>query len=112
MSKICEYIKKYDIFILVILGVLFYFPSLFYGFVYDDIPFIVNNQYINGNSPINFFDFFIPNFIISAIYTPLNFIIYWGIIKIFGVGSSAFHFFNIAFYILSSIILFLILKIF
>ena len=110
MSKICEFIKKYDILILIILGFLFYFPALSYGFVYDDIPFILNNQYINGNIPIKFFDFFIPNFIISAIYTPLNFIIYWGIIKIFGASSSAFHFFNIAFYILSSIILFLILK--
>ncbi len=110
MSKFLKFIKKYDILILLILGIILYFPSFFYNFVYDDIPFIVNNQYINGNIPINLFDFFIPKFVRDDIYIPFTFILYSGIIKIFGISSFAFHFFNIVFYISSSIALFYLLK--
>ena len=110
MSKILGYIKKYDILVLLILGIIFYFPSLFYDFVGDDIVLLIPNQYINGSMPISFFDFFKPNYIMGEIYTPLTFIIYWLIIKIFGISSFALHFVNIIFYILSSIALFYLLK--
>ena len=110
MSKYLEFFKKYNILILVVLGCLLYFPSLFYDFVYDDIPFLVNNQYLNGRVSIHFFDFFKPNFVMNSIYTPLTFIICWGIVKIFGISSIAFHFVNIIFYVLSSVILFYLLK--
>ena len=46
MDKFFEYIKKYDILILVIFGWLIYFPVFFYDILsYDDLPYIVNNQY-------------------------------------------------------------------
>ena len=70
MSKCYEFIKKYDIFIFVILGIIFYFPALFYDFVYDDIPYIVHNEYLNGLKNINLFQFFIPKFVLDAVYTP------------------------------------------
>ena len=106
MSKFFEYIKKYDVLILVILGIILYFPSLSYDILsYDDMPFIIKNNYLNGNLSINFYQFFIPNFVMESIYTPLTFIIYWAIIKIFGLSSVAFHFVNILFYISSSIVL-------
>ena len=111
MSKFFEYIKKYDVLILVILGIILYFPSLSYDILsYDDMPFIIKNNYLNGNLSINFYQFFIPNFVMESIYTPLTFIIYWAIIKIFGLSSVAFHFVNILFYISSSIVLFYLLK--
>ena len=110
MSKVLEQIKKYDILILVIFGFLLHYSSLFYDFVGDDIVLLITNQYLNGELPINIFDFFIPNFIINEIYTPLTFIVYWLIIKIFGISSSALHFVNVIFYILSSVALFYLLK--
>ena len=50
MSKICEFIKKYDILILIILGILLYFPVFSFGFIgLDDTSFLVlKNQYLNG----------------------------------------------------------------
>ena len=109
MNNILDLIKKYNILILIILGILLYFPTLFYDFVYDDFPFIVENKNLNIDS-INFIDFFKPNFITNSIYTPLTFIIYWLIIKLFGISSFAFHFVNIVFYILSSLALYFLLK--
>ncbi len=110
MDKIFEYIKKYDILILVILGSLLYYPTLFYDFVYDDIPAVINNESLNGIKQINFFQFFIPKFVIEAVYTPITFIVYWLIIKIYGANAFAFHFINIFFYISSSIALLYLLK--
>ena len=99
MNKIMEFVKKYNILILVILGFLVYFPSLFYDFVYDDNSLLLSNQYINGRVSVDFFDFFVPKLVMDAIYTPLTFIIYWSIIKIFGISSFIFHFVNIIFWI-------------
>ena len=110
MNKIDEYIKKYDIVILIILGFLFYLPALFYGFVYDDVGFLLQNQYLNGSIQVHFFDFFKPNYIMKFIYNPLTFIVQWLIIKFFGSNSFSFHFINIVFYILSYIALFYLLK--
>ena len=110
MSNILDFIKRYNILTLIILGFLLYFPSLFYDFVYDDISLLLSNQYLNGRISIHFFDFFKPGLIIEAIYTPLTFIVYWLIIKIFGFNSFVFHFINIFFYILSSIVLYYLLK--
>ncbi len=92
-------------------GLLLYFPTLFFNILnYEDVPFIIENKYINGNISINFMDFFIPNFISHDLYIPFTFIIYWLIIKIFGTSSFAFHFVNILFYIFSSIALYYLLK--
>ena len=111
MSKFFEFIKKYDIYIILILVLLLYFPVFFYNFLnVDDIPFILNNQYLNGRYPINFFEFFIPNFITDAIYTPFTFIIYWLIIKLFGNSSFVFHFVNVFFYSFSCVVLLFLLK--
>ena len=110
MNKIMEFVKKYNILILVILGFLVYFPSLFYDFVYDDNSLLLSNQYINGRVSVDFFDFFVPKLVMDAIYTPLTFIIYWSIIKIFGISSFIFHFVNIIFYVLSSIVIYFLLK--
>ena len=110
MNKIDEYIKKYDIVILIILGFLFYLPALFYGFVYDDVGFLLQNQYLNGSIQVHFFDFFKPNYIMKFIYNPLTFIVQWLIIKFFWSNSFSFHFINIVFYILSYIALFYLLK--
>ena len=110
MNKICEYIKKYDILIFIILVLLLYFPTLFYDFIYDDFLLLLQNNYLNGRISINFIDFFKPNFVMEAIYTPLTFIVQWLIIKFFGNNSFAFHFINIVFYVLSSIALFYLLK--
>ena len=110
MSKILGYIKKYDVLVLIILGIVLYFPSLFYDFVFDDVHYIVNNSYLNGRLIVRLWDFFIPNVIRDDIYIPLTIIIYWVIIKIFGVNSFALHFINVFFYISSTIVLFYLLK--
>ena len=110
MSKFFEFIKKYDIYIILTLVLLLYFPVFFYDFVYDDVSYIINNQYINGRVSLSFFDFFIPNFIMNAIYTPFTFIISCLTLKLFGDNSFAFHFVNIFFYILSLIALYFLLK--
>ena len=111
MNKFLEYIKKYDVLILLIFGLLIYYPSLFYDVLsYDDLPYIVNNEYLNGRVSVNFSDFFVPNLICKDIYTPLSFIIYWLIIHIFGINAFVFHFVNVLFYILSSVVLFYLLK--
>ena len=110
MNKIAEFVKKYNIYILITLGMLLYFPALFYGFVYDDNSLLLPNQYINGSFPININEFFIPKFVRDDIYIPFTFIIFWSIIKIFGISSFAFHFVNVVFYILSSIALYYLLN--
>ena len=110
MNKIGEYIKKYDILIFIVLIFLLYFSTLFYDFIYDDLLLLLQNNYLNGRYHINFIDFFKPNFVMEAIYTPLTFMVQWLIIKLFGSNSFAFHFINIIFYILSSIALFYLLK--
>ena len=110
MNKIFDFIKKYNILILIILGFLLYFPALFYDFISDDNSLLLANQYINGRFSVHFFDFFKPNFVMNLIYTPLTFIICWGIIKIFGISSLVFHFVNIFFYVLSSIFLYYLLN--
>ena len=110
MNKILDFIKRYNILIFIILGFLLYFPSLFYDFISDDNSLLLPNQYINGTFPINFIDFFIPSFILKDIYTPFTFIIFWLIIKIFGINSFVFHFINILFYVLSSIAFYYLLK--
>ena len=75
MSKIFEYIKKYDILVFIILGLVLYFPTVFYDFVSDDLTMLLPNPYLNGKFLINFVDFFIPNLICKDIYTPLSFIL-------------------------------------
>ena len=111
MSKFFEFIKKYDIYIILTLVLLLYFPVFFYEFLnYDDTIYILNNQYINGKFPISFIDFFKPNFITNAIYTPFTFIIFWLVIKLFSISSFAFHFVNVLFYSLSCIALLFLLK--
>ena len=83
---------------------------MFFDFLYDDNSLLLSNQYLNGRNSINFIDFFKPNFVIEAIYTPLTFMVQWIIINFFGNNSFAFHFINIIFYCLSSIALFHLLK--
>ena len=109
MDKLSNFIKKYDVYILIILGLLLYFPALFFEFISDDVIF-TSNQYLNGKVSINFINFFEPNFILDEIYSPLTFIIQWLIIKIFGLNSFVFHFVNLVFYVSSSIVLFYLLK--
>ena len=112
MSKICEFIKKYDILILIILGILLYFPVFSFGFIgLDDTSFLVlKNQYLNGKVALNFFDFFKPKFVVEAVYIPFTFIVYWVVIKFFGQSAFALHFVNILFYLLSSVALLVLLK--
>ena len=111
MNKIFEYVKKYDILILVIFGFFLYCSSLSFCFLdYDDFSLLLGNQYLNGRIQISLLDFFKPEYITNAIYSPLTFIVYWLVIKIFGVNSFVFHFVNIFFYLLSSVILFYLLK--
>ena len=110
MNKIGEYVKKYDILIFIALGFLLYFPALYFNFIIDDIPLILNNEYLNGSSSISFFDFFIPKFVRKDIYIPFTFIIYWLISKFFGANAFVFHFVDIFFYLSSSIALFYLLK--
>ena len=110
MNSISNFIKKNQILLLIILGILLYFSTFYYYFVYDDFNLILNNKYLTGKGHIHFCDFFKPSFIIEAIYTPLTFIVYWLIIKIFGISSFALHFVNVVVYILSSLILYYLLK--
>lgn len=105
-----NFIKKYQILILISFGILLYFQSLSFNFVYDDTHYIVNNEYINGRTNLNLSDFFVPKFVRDDVYIPFTFIVFWGVIKLFGLSSSALHFVNISFYILSSIALFYLLK--
>ena len=110
MIKIFDFIKRYSIYILIILGFLIYFSTFFYDFVYDDFNLIINNKYLTCRTSINFFDFFIPSFVRDDIYIPFTFIIFWLVIKICGISSFALHFVNVVFYVLSSIVLYYLLK--
>ena len=110
MDKILNFMRKYDVYILVILGLLLYFPALFFEFISDDNTLLLQNQYLNGRVDVNFFDFFVPKFVREDIYIPFTFIIFWLIIKIFGISSFALHFVNVMFYVLSSIALYSLLK--
>ena len=60
-NNILNFIKKYNILILIIIGILLYFSSLFYDFIYDDFPFILENKNLNISS-IDFFNFFVLSF--------------------------------------------------
>ena len=111
MSKILEYIKKYDILILIFLGFLFYFQAFSFNILfYDDLPYILNNEYLNGIKTISLYQFFDPKFVRDDIYMPMTFIVYWLIIKFFGANAFVFHFINIFIYISSSIALFYLFK--
>lgn len=95
--------------ILIFVGVIVYFSSLFNGFVIDDKQFIVNNA--AGHSLKNILSFFIGGNMydsgISASYYRPVFLSYVTVVNsIFGASSFWFHLSHLFFHILNSILVF------
>lgn len=103
MEKIFEVIKKYNLILIGLLALILYIVCFNFGFIYDDYGYIINNSYFNGRFDVSFFDFFKPGYVRQDIYIPFTFICFWGIFKLFGFSSFAFHLINVILYALSCV---------
>jgi hypothetical protein len=86
--------KMKKIWIIILAGILVYFPILFNGFVWDDEVTFQKGSNILGNV------YFRP--VISAVY--------WGIYNIFGPRPFFFHFFQLIFHVVTAILIFYLFK--
>lgn len=97
--------------IIVVLGIILFFNSLFNGFVLDDIGQILNNNSIHSLS--NVIDIFrnqIHAQEVSNYFRPVPIIFYTVIYSVFQENSFYFHLIQVLFHIFNSILILLILK--
>jgi len=106
--------NKKIIVIIVLIGILTYFNSLFNNFVGDDFGQVVFNTAIQSikNIPVFFkiSTFDLGNGISGIYYKPLLLISYTLIYCLFGSNAFYFHFFQLTLFITNAILLFLVLK--
>lgn len=110
MSKLFSSKMKKYLVALPLLGILFYFPSLFYNFSQDDFIHAFASQ---ANNLIDFLNFFNPskNFSDIFFYRPLSTQVHFFLLtKIFGLSALPFHIISLVFHILNSYLFYLIIK--
>ncbi len=94
--------------IIVIVGLIVFFNVLFNGFVWDDSVYIINNADVRS---LNIFYLFGPNSFNNGLYyRPLGAIYFTILYSLFGNIAFFYHFFQILFHIISTILVFLVFK--
>lgn len=119
ISKIVNWLtSKKAIFIIVIVGFITYFNALLNGFVWDDFPQIINNQYIHSLEYVykifsgGTFSYGASAELSGSYYKPIMQTIFAIIYTIFGEKAFFFHLFQISIHIVNSILVYLLFKIF
>lgn len=92
--------------IIIIVGFIVYFNALFNGFVWDDIPQIVNNNLYH--SIFNIVPIFLDHSF--TFYRPVAAIVMAGIYTLFGTTPFWYHFIQISLHIVNAILLFIIFR--
>lgn len=103
--------KTKAIYLIVAIGFIVYYNSLFNGFVFDDIGQIVTNQSVHSITSVS--DIFFNNMraqLVNEYYKPLLFIFYAVLYTFFQENAFFYHFTQLSFHIANSILLFLIFK--
>ncbi|MBI2613809.1 MAG: tetratricopeptide repeat protein [Candidatus Levybacteria bacterium] len=103
------------IYIIIILGFIVFFNSLFNGFVWDDVGQIINNT--KAHSIQNIVGFFAGGTfdpgnnvdqLAGTYYKPFMTIFFSSIYTVFGQNAFYFHFFQIAFHIINTTLVFIL----
>ena len=105
-----RYFTKEIIFKIIVLGVLCfltYYNALSNGFFHDDFNFIVKDTTLRRPEPISYH--FTPHQALIQ-YRPVSSIVLYGLYRIFGENSYAFHAANLLFFYASCVLLFLFLN--
>lgn len=108
--------KKGFIFLLVLIGLLVFFNSLFNGFLWDDEEQVLNN--VLAHSITNFPKFFLGSTFNSGggeifdglYYKPLMTTFFSLIYTFFGANPFFFHFFQVSLHIVNTILVFLVFR--
>lgn len=99
------------IIIIIIIGFITYFNSLFNPFIFDDNGQIVNNLTVHSIS--NILNIFLNRFdssLVNLYYKPIQFLIFTIIYSIVGSNTFLYHLLQLIFHISNSILVFLIFK--
>ena len=76
-----------------------YSQTIFFNFVWDDWSYFINGPYYNLDWP-QIINAFIPGQVTEAVYTPIIFIIYFVLFKVFGLSPIPYHIFSLITYII------------
>ncbi len=111
------FLKKYKFYLLLLgVGFLVYFNSLFGSFIWDDLAFIQNNSLIHSLS--NLSSFFLGNSVAyqnglsaaGSYYRPLGFSIFTFIYSLSGNQTFLYHFIQLSIHIFNTILIFVLFK--
>ena len=103
--------KKKFILLLIIIGFLVYFPSLFGNFIWDDEDFLYANQFVKNFQVDKFFTSCATcgRGKISSYYRPIQLFIYSLFYQLFGARPFFYHLLVIIFHLLAAVSLFIFL---
>lgn len=99
---------KKIILILCIVGLVIYFNMLFNGFVWDDLTYIINNPEIKNFNIISLFGQ--NSFNSSGYFRPIPAVYFSALFNLFGGTAFFYHFMQLTLHIVSTTLLFFILK--
>lgn len=109
-----NYVDFLSIFFLILLNIIFYYPSLKYDFVWDDKELYINTKNIPEGNPFGKVpDHFVPKK--DKMYIPMT-NLFWSLVASLGGQQDgqfvpfSFHLFNLIVHILNSLLVFLLLK--
>ena len=94
--------------IISIVSCIIYFNVLFNGFVWDDIPFILNNPDVHKFNLLNFFNE--NSFNREGYYRPLSAMYFSVMYALFGTNAFFYHFFQVLLHTLNTFLVFMLLQ--
>jgi protein O-mannosyl-transferase len=99
--------KRIAISIIVVLGIIVYFNCLFNGFVWDDLPFIINNPQVHQ---VNLPALLGPSmFNVGPFYRPIPAIYFASIYSLFGAQAFFYHVLQVMLHLLDTSLLYVFL---
>ena len=90
--------KKCFLGIILLLTIILYLNAVFFNFVWDDFQLFLQSPYYNSDWS-KICDAFIPGKVTEAVYTPVIFIIYFVLFKIFNNSPAPYHIFSLVTYL-------------
>lgn len=99
-------LKQYKI-ILICIGYVLFFYSLFNGFVYDDSFQIVTNEFVQKGDYLHYFYSTTGE---NPHYRPLMFTVFTFLFQLFNLNAFFYHLFQVTIHILNTLLLFLLFR--